>query len=50
MKASADKLQDIVGAGALRMAVGSLGFTTGQALLDWLRATNQPFDVSKVVQ
>jgi hypothetical protein len=50
MKTAADKLQDIVGAGALRMTVGSLGFQTGQALLDWLKATNQPFDQSKVVQ
>ena len=50
MKDSADKLQDIVGAGALRMTVGSLGFATGQALLDWLKATNQPFDVAKVAQ
>ena len=47
MKAAADKLQEIVGAGALRMTVGSLGFATGQALLDWLKATNQPFDASK---
>lgn len=50
MKAAADKLQEIVGAGALRMAVGSLGFATGQALLDWLKATKQPFDASKVQQ
>lgn len=50
MKVAADKLQEIVGAGALRMVVGSLGFATGQALLDWLRATNQPFDASKVRQ
>ena len=32
------------------MTVGSLGFPTGQALLDWLKATNQPFDTSKVTQ
>ena len=50
MKSAADKLQEIVGAGALRMTVGSLGFATGQALLDWLKATNQPFDASKVQQ
>jgi hypothetical protein len=50
IKESADKLQDIVGAGTLRMTVGSLGFQTGQALLDWLKATNQPFDQSKAVQ
>ena len=50
MKAAADKLQEIVGAGSLRMTVGSLGFATGQALLDWLKATKQPFDASKVQQ
>ena len=50
MKAAADKLQELVGAGALRMTVGSLGFATGQALLDWLKATNQPLDASKVQQ
>jgi hypothetical protein len=50
MRAAADKLQEVVGAGALRMTVGSLGFVTGQTLLDWLKATNQPFDASKVQQ
>ncbi|HIJ86203.1 MAG TPA: DUF499 domain-containing protein [Desulfuromonadales bacterium] len=46
----AEKLQEIVSAGGLRMTVGSLGFTTGQALLDWLRANNIPFNPAKVVQ
>jgi hypothetical protein len=50
IKSTADKLQELVGAGSLRMTVGSLGFPTGQALLDWLRATNQAFDASKVQQ
>ena len=50
VQSAADKLQEIVGAGALRMTVGSLGFATGQALLDWIKASNQPFDVSKVQQ
>ena len=50
IKAAADKLQEVVGAGALRMSVGSLGFPTGQALLDWLKASNQSFDTSKVKQ
>ncbi|MBS0593923.1 MAG: DUF499 domain-containing protein [Proteobacteria bacterium] len=50
LKQAADKLQDIVGPGGLRMTVGSLAFTTGQALLDWLRATHQPFDMAKVQQ
>jgi len=30
------------------MTTGSLSFPTGQALLDWLLATNQPFNVGKV--
>lgn len=50
LKSVADKLQEIVTAGSLRMAVGSLGFPTGQALLDWLKATNQPFNLAKVIQ
>ena len=32
------------------MSVGSLGFPTGQALLDWLKATNQQFNAAKVKQ
>lgn len=50
VKAVAEKLQDIVGSGSLRMTVGSLHFPTGQALLDWLKATNQPFNLAKVIQ
>lgn len=50
VKAVAEKLQDIVGGGSLRMTVGSLHFPTGQALLDWLKATNQPFNLAKVIQ
>ena len=50
LRAVAEKLQDIVGGGSLRMVIGFLGFPTGQALLDWLKATNQPFDHSKVTQ
>jgi len=46
----ADKLQEVVGAGALRMTVGALGFATGQDLLDWLKSTGQPFDAAKVQQ
>ena len=49
-KTIAEKLQDLVGSGSLRMTVGSLGFPTGQALLDWLKATNQQFDVARVKQ
>jgi hypothetical protein len=32
------------------LTIGSIGFPTGQALLDWLRAANQPFNISKVIQ
>ena len=49
-KSVAEKLQEIVSDGSLRMTVGSLAFPTGQALLDWLRATNQPFNAAKVSQ
>ena len=50
IKATADKLQELAGTGSLRMTLGSLGFPTGQALLDWLKATNQSFDLAKVAQ
>ena len=50
IKTIAEKLQEIVGDGSLRMTIGSLGFPTGQALLDWLKETNQQFDAAKVKQ
>lgn len=50
VKALADKLQEIVAGGSLRMTIGSLGFPTGQVLLDWLKVTKQPFNVDKLVQ
>ncbi|MGS0756487.1 FN3 associated domain-containing protein [Roseateles sp. GG27B] len=50
MKAVAQKLQDIVSVGNLRMTVCSLAFPTGQGLLDWLKATQQPFNAAKVSQ
>lgn len=50
LRALAEKMQDIVQAGSLRMTVGAIGFPTGQALLDWLRASNIPFDPTRVVQ
>ncbi len=50
LKSVAEKLQEIVSGGSLRMTVGSLGFPTGQVLLDWLKATNQPFNLAKVTQ
>jgi hypothetical protein len=49
-KSVAERLQEIVSTGSLRMSVGSLAFPTGQALLDWLKATNQPFNAVKVSQ
>jgi len=50
LKSVAQKLQEIVSGGSLRMTVGSLGFPTGQALLDWLKATKQPFNLAKITQ
>ncbi len=50
IKSVAEKLQEIVGGGSLRMTIGSFSFPTGQALLDWLKATHQPFDLAKVIQ
>jgi hypothetical protein len=49
VKTVAERLQEIVSSGSLRMNVGSLAFPSGQALLDWLKATNQPFN-AKVSQ
>lgn len=49
-KSVAEQLQVIVNNGSLRMSVGSLAFPTGQALLDWLRSANQPFDAARVSQ
>jgi hypothetical protein len=50
LKKVALQLQELVGSGSLRMTIGSLGFVTGQLLLDWLRANNQQFDINKVRQ
>ncbi|MBF0106878.1 MAG: DUF499 domain-containing protein [Deltaproteobacteria bacterium] len=50
LKSVADKLQEIVGGGDLRMTIGTLGFATGQGLLDWLKATRQQFNQAKVAQ
>jgi hypothetical protein len=51
LKETASRMQDIVGTGAkLRLTIGVLSFPTGQALLDWLRALNQPFDSAFVSQ
>jgi hypothetical protein len=50
LKSIADSLQILVGAGGLKMTLGSLGFSTGQALLDWLRNAGQSLDITKVTQ
>jgi hypothetical protein len=50
VKSIAEKLQEIASGGSLRMSIGSLGFPTGQALLDWLKVTNQQFNASKLIQ
>jgi len=50
LRSVAEKLQELVGGSSLRMTVGTLSFPTGQALLDWLKAANQPFDLAKVTQ
>jgi len=50
LKSVAEALQGIVSGGSLRMTTGSLGFPTGQVLLDWLKAANQPFNLAKVTQ
>ena len=50
IKTLAQKLQELVGTGSLRMTIGSVGFRTGQELLDWLKVTNQQFNFSKVIQ
>ncbi|MCY4173285.1 MAG: DUF499 domain-containing protein [Cyanobacteria bacterium MAG CAR3_bin_5] len=50
LKAVVVKLQDIVQDGPLRMEIGELGFPTGQALINWLKLLNQPFDLSHVSQ
>lgn len=49
-KAVAEQLQTIVSKGSLRMSVGELSFPTGQALLDWLKATKQSFNAANVSQ
>ena len=50
LKSIADSLQILVGAGGLKMTLGSLGFSTGQALLDWLRNAGQSLDMTNVTQ
>jgi len=50
LKAVATKLQDIVQDGSLRMEIGELGFPTGQALIDWLNAAKEPFNLSYMSQ
>ena len=50
LKEIAESLQTLVGADSLRLSLGSLGFPTGQALLDWVQNTKQAYDFSEVVQ
>jgi hypothetical protein len=50
LKALTAKLQDIVQDGSLRMDIVQLGFPSGQALIDWLNAANEPLDPSSVSQ
>lgn len=50
LKSLAEKLQELVVDGSIRMTIGSLGFETGQDLLDWLKSANQQFDAAKVSQ
>jgi hypothetical protein len=50
VKSYADQLQAIVGDGSVRMTVGAVQFTTGQALLDWLKRSGLQFNVARVVQ
>jgi len=50
LKSIADKLQEIVNGGSLRMAVGSLSFPPGQPLLDWLKANNRSFNLGHITQ
>ena len=50
IKELAEKLQAMVGTGGLRMTVGKTKFGTGQELLDWLKTTQQKFDINKVTQ
>jgi len=50
LKTVAGKLQDIVEDGTLRMEIVNFGFPTGQALIDWLNATQEPFNLNYVSQ
>jgi hypothetical protein len=50
LKAVAESLQTLSGPGSLRLTAGKLSFSTGQGLLDWLRANNQQVDMDKIVQ
>jgi hypothetical protein len=50
LKTLTNRIQEIVAGGSLRLTVGAIGFTTGQALLDWLKNARLPFDAAKVSQ
>ena len=50
LKGLADRLVATAGEGTLRMQVSTFNFSTGQALLDWLRANKLPFEQHRVTQ
>ncbi len=50
MRDIADKIQELAQGDNLRLTVGAMVFPTGQALLDWLQGTKQPFHIEKVEQ
>jgi hypothetical protein len=50
LKLVVDRLQEIVGGNCSRLTAGRLEFSTGQSLLDWLKATKQQFNPDKVSQ
>ena len=50
LKGLADALVQTVGEGTLRLTVSTFNFSTGQGLLDWLRANKLPFEQNQVTQ
>jgi len=50
VKDIAEQLQKMVGSGTLRMTLAKTKFSTGQELLDWLKQTDQSFDLNKISQ
>ena len=50
LKAIADSMQAMVGSNSLRMTVSRLAFSSGQALLDWLKDAGHSFNLANVIQ